>query len=713
MRLLRIILNNMNHNNLILSILCFSLFTTSIQAQTGSKPINESKTDTTGLTQLSEVILTATRTKRQLSSLPLPAQIVTKKEIRSINSVRLTDILNEQTGLITVPDFGGGEGVQLQGLDSQYTLILIDGVPLVGRSAGTLDLSRLTAGNIKQIEIVKGASSSLYGSEALGGVINIITEDPEEGFRGNIGHRTSSFNAQDLSTELNFKKKKFGINAFFNRFSSDGYDLLDNDVLNTVEPFSNYTLNAKVSYDFTKNTKLLLSGRYYTQEQDNIASADLQGESSINEWNAHLKFDHRFNDKWSTYFEFYSTQYKAEEFLNDNTGSRFSESDFDQRFLRPEIRASFSPNKKNTLVAGAGLTHETLDRTDFFEQPEFNSPYIYAQYDAYPLEKLNIILGFRYDDHSEYKSQFSPKAAFRYELTDELAVKGSVGYGFKAPDFRQLYFDFTNATVGYTVLGYNAVSSQLPELATQGQLTPETVNNLPSIIAQFDDALRPESSISYNFGFDYKPTSSLSLNVNLFRNDIDNLIDTRVIARKTNGQNVFSYTNVDQVYTQGVEFNTKWKATAQLTVSGGYQLLFAKDKEAEDAFENGEVFARENPASPSFQLEKGDYFGLFNRSRHMANFKIFYTLPKWKMNTNLRATYRSKYGLFDSNGNTYLDDFDSFVDGYSIWDFAINKTFYDNYQLGFGVDNLFNFTDPQNISNIAGRILYGKLNIKF
>ncbi|NER12617.1 TonB-dependent receptor [Leptobacterium flavescens] len=703
----------MNHNNLILSILCFSIFTTSIQAQNGSKPINESKTDTTGLTQLSEVILTATRTKRQLSSLPLPAQIVTKKEIRSINSVRLTDILNEQTGLITVPDFGGGEGVQLQGLDSQYTLILIDGVPLVGRSAGTLDLSPLTAGNIKQIEIVKGASSSLYGSEALGGVINIITEDPEEGFRGNIGHRTSSFNAQDLSTELNFKKKKFGINAFFNRFSSDGYDLLDNDVLNTVEPFSNYTLNAKVSYDFTENTKLLLSGRYYAQEQDNIASEDLQGESSINEWNAHLKFDHRFNDKWSTYFEFYSTQYKAEEFLNDNTGSRFSESDFDQRFLRPEIRASFSPNKKNTLVAGAGLTHETLDRTDFFEQPEFNSPYIYAQYDAYPLEKLNVILGFRYDDHSEYKSQFSPKAAFRYELTDELAVKGSVGYGFKAPDFRQLYFDFTNATVGYTVLGYNAVSSQLTELANQGQLTPETVNNLPSIIAQFDDALRPESSISYNFGFDYKPTSALSLNVNLFRNDIDNLIDTRVIARKTNGQNVFSYTNVDQVYTQGVEFNTKWKATAQLTVSGGYQLLFAKDKEAEDAFENGEVFARENPASPSFQLEKGDYFGLFNRSRHMANFKIFYTLPKWKMNTNLRATYRSKYGLFDSNGNTYLDDFDSFVDGYSIWDFAINKTFYDNYQLGFGVDNLFNFTDPQNISNIAGRILYGKLNIKF
>ncbi|MDY8138407.1 TonB-dependent receptor plug domain-containing protein [Aquimarina sp. 2201CG5-10] len=704
----------MKYDSQVLCVLIFFFFFKSGLSQVEEVNLNENRADTTKTTQLDEVFLTATRTERQLSSLPLPAQLITKKEIQNINSVRLTDILNEQTGLITVPDFGGGEGIQLQGLDSQYTLILIDGVPLVGRSAGTLDLSRLTVGNIKQIEVVKGASSSLYGSEALGGVINIITENPKEGFKGNLRHRAGSFNTQDLSTNLNFKKKKLGINAFFNRYSSDGYDLVDNDELNTVEPFSNYTLTTKVSYDFSENTKLLLSGRYYTQEQDNIASATLKGESSINEWNAHLKFNHKFNQKWSTYFEFYTTQYIAEEFLNDEaSNSRFSESDFDQRFLRPEIRASYTHNKKHAIIGGIGLTRETLDRTDFFEKPEFNSPYIYAQYDAYPLENLNLIIGFRYDDHSEYESQFSPKIALRYEFTDKLAAKGSVGYGFKAPDFRQLYFDFTNATVGYTVLGYNAVPSQLQELADQGQLTDETVNDLPAIIAQFNDALKPESSISYNFGIDYKPVSALKLNVNLFRNDITNLIDTRVIARKSNGQNVFSYTNVDEVYTQGIEFNTNWKVTSQLTLSGGYQLLYAKDKTAEQAFENGEVFARENPASPSFQLTEEDYFGLYNRSRHLANFKVFYTIPDWNLNTNLRATYRSKFGLFDTNGNTYLDDFDTFVESYTIWDLAINKTFYDNYQLGLGVDNLFDFTDPQNISNISGRILYGKLNIKF
>lgn len=658
--------------------------------------------------ELNEVLITATRTIRQLSSLPMPAQIISKRDIKNSNSVRLNDILNEQTGLITVSDFGGGEGIQLQGLDSQYTLILVDGVPLVGRSAGTLDISRVSVGNIKQIEVVKGASSSLYGSEALGGVINIITDTPNSGLKGNISYRLGGFNTNDLSSTINYKKGKVGINTYLNRYSSDGYDLDDNDDLNTVEPFSNYTFNSKITYDFTENTNLLLSGKYYTQNQDYFASSSLRGESDINEWNTHLKLSHRYSEKWSSYFEFYTTRYKAKDFLNDDNGSLFSESYYNQLLIRPEVRATYNLNDANNFIGGIGFNHETLDRTDFTEQPEFNSPYIYLQYDGDINEKLNIILGARFDSHNKYKSQFSPKAAIRYEVNDKLAIKSSVGYGFKAPDFRQLYFDFTNATVGYTVLGYNAVSTAIPKLEEQGEIA-----NIVVPVSEFDNELNPENSISINIGSDFKLTSELKFDLNLFRNNINDLIDIRVIANKTNGQNVFSYYNVNKVYTQGLEFNTTWKPTNRLKISGGYQLLFAKDKDAEKAFENGDVYARENPSSPSFQLNKEDYFGLFNRSRHMANLKLFYTIPDWNMDTNLRGTYRSKYGLIDSNGNIYLDSYDEYVDGYAIIDFAINKTFNKDYQLGFGVDNLFNFTDTQNISNIAGRIIYGKLNIQF
>ncbi len=664
--------------------------------------------DSTGLEHLDEVLVTATRSVRQLSSLPLPAQIISKKDIKRSNSMRLNDILSEQTGLVTVPDFGGGEGIQLQGVDAQYTLILMDGVPLVGRSAGTLDLNRVTVGNIRQIEVVKGASSSLYGSEAIGGVINIITETPKNGFNGSMNNRLGTFNTNDLSTSLNYKKEKLGISTFFNRYSSEGYDLNENDNLNTVDPFNSHTVNTKITYAFSDDTKYHVSGKYYVQNQDYVASETLEGESNVDEWNTHLKASHKYNEKWSNYFEFYATRYKANEFLNNEDGTRFSDNFYNQLLIRPEFRASYIANGKSSYIGGVGYNHETLDRTSFTTKPKFDSPYVFLQYDGNPTEKLNIILGARFDDHNQYESQLSPKLALRYEFNEKLAVKGSVGYGFKAPDFRQLYFDFTNATVGYMILGYNAVPSVIPLLQSQGQIA-----NMVVPIEAFEEKLKPENSVSINLGINWELTTKLKFDLNVFKNNINDLIDTRVIANKTNGQNVFSYYNVNEVHTQGLEFNTIWKPTHQLKISGGYQLLFTKDKEAEKAFENGEVYARESPSSPSFQLGKKDYFGLYNRSRHMGNLKVFYNVSKWNLDTNIRATYRSRYGLSDSNGNNYLDAYDNFVDGYAIVDLAINKTLYENYQIGFGLDNAFNFTDTQNISNISGRIIYGKLNIKF
>ena len=668
--------------------------------------------------KLDEIIVSATRTYRQLSSLPLPAQIVSQKELKQSNRIRLNNILNEQTGLITVQNFIGGEGIQMQGLDSEYTLVLIDGVPLVGRSAGTLDISRVALGNIKQIEIVKGASSSLYGSEALGGVINIITENPQnKGFKGELNYNYGTFNTHDTNLNLDFKKEKYSIGVFVNRNSSDGYNLINAVDVNTIDPYTNYTFNTKLNYNLNKSTKLYVSGRYFTQDQDYIPTAEEAGKINVNEWNAHAKMDHTYSEKWSSYFEFYATKYKADDYLNtvaDN--SRLSTSDYDELLIRPEIRATYKPGERSSFIGGIGLDYETLTRTDFNIDPIFNSPYVYLQYDVDPVDRLNLILGARFDKHSEYESQFSPKAAFRYELNDKLALKGSVGYGFKAPDFRQLYFDFAGFA-GYTILGYNTVTTVIPELIANGEIDSE--NDVVVPLSVFEGSLKPENSVSFNFGFSYNPIADINIELNLFRNDIQDLIDTQLIANKTNGSGVYSYYNVNSAYTQGLEINTSWKPSNQLKFSGGYQLLFAKDKAVEKLFEDGEAFASV-PGSPSFQLDENDYFGLFNRSRHMANLKIYYSFENLKLSTNLRGTYRSKYGLFDTNSNTYLDKYDDFVEAYSIWNWAVNKTFYKNFEIGFGIDNIFDFTDiPESesdlvfIGNIPGRTIYTKLNIQF
>ena len=708
---------NKLHINLILSI----LFTTILWSQD-----HKVLKDSTKINDLEEVIISATRTQRQLTSLPLPAQIISSKEIKQSNTLRLNDILNEQTGIITVSDFGGGEGVQLQGLDAEYTLILIDGVPLVGRSAGTLDLSRITVGNIKQIEVVKGPSSSLYGSEALGGVINIITDTPKQGFKGAFDYRLGRFNTNDASLTASYRKDKFYISLFGNQYSSDGYDLVNDSQRlrienskqpQTVESFANYTLNPKIAYTFNDYTKMDASFRYYYEEQDNTAIIDSTfqlGKGFIKEWNLHTKLDHKFNDKWKSHLEFYATNYKAESYLNNTeTQQNFDKTFFDQQLIRPELRTTYAPNTNHSFIKGIGATKETLNRTYFSIQPEFDSQYIYFQYDGNYFDKLNLIIGGRVDHHSQYGTQFSPKVASRYEFNSKWSIKASIGYGFKAPDFRQLYFDFFNNTVGYTVLGYDVAVDRINTLIDLGEV--ET-NGISVDLAQFNNELKPENSIGYNLGIRYAPIQSLSFDLNIFRNDIDNLIDTRVIARRISGANIFSYYNVHSTYTQGLEFNTTWKPLETLKINAGYQYLFAKDKEVVDKIKNkidGFNFARDPNTLETIELTTSDYFGLYNRSKHIANLKVYYSIPKWKTTANIRATYRSKYGISDSNGNGYLDTYDNFVKGYSIIDLAINKQIQKYITIGAGIDNLFNTRDTENIPNLSGHLWYGTLKINY
>ncbi|WP_300024910.1 TonB-dependent receptor [uncultured Maribacter sp.] len=680
-----------------------------------------SDTDSILSQELDEAIVTATRTARQLSSLPLPVTLVGKKQIIKSGIVRLNEILNEQTGIITVTDESGFQGVQIQGIASDYILILIDGVPLVGRSAGNFDLRRLTVGNIKQIEVVKGPSSSLYGSEALGGVINIITEKPEkQDFSGNASYRIGSFSQQDMNLDLKQGFKKFRYGFFANRFSSNGYDLNKDVEGQTVNPYTNYTLNGRLYYDINDKLSLFTSGRFYDQVQDagfTVDSIQYEGDTKEREWNAHARLDHKWTPALNMAYELYYTNYVATELLADPISTDvLSDSDFDQKLLRPEVRGSYIFNVENenrtgfqngTLTAGAGLQLDELDRTYFEEKVNFTSQYLYAQYDFDPLEKLNVIAGARFDNHSEYNNQFSPKLALRYQLNPNLAIKGSVGYGFKAPDFRQLYFDFTNSAVGYTVLGYNVALDKLQELEEQDQILDVVVTE-----DELSQPLEAESSIGYNLGFNLKHGRGTT-EVNFFRNDFKNLIDTRIIARKTNGQNVFSYMNFDEIYTTGFEINSAYKLTGNLNISAGYQLLYAFDKQRRQDVKNDQVFVRDANTGQSVALTTSDYFGLVNRSRHNANFKFYYDIPSANTHVNLRVLYRSKYAQYDTNGNGLIDNFDtSFIDGFVTLNAAVSKIFYTDFTLQVGANNLLDYTD-NNIPTMPGIQAFIKLNYQF
>jgi outer membrane receptor for ferrienterochelin and colicins len=652
---------------------------------------------------LEEVIVTATRTKRQLSALPLPATIIGSKELLATNIRRVSDILEEQTGLIMVPDFVGGLGVQMQGMDPDYTLILIDGMPLIGRSAGSLDLTRLTVGNIQQIEIVKGASSSLYGSDALAGVINIITHQPDQKILGKLGYQWGRFNSHDFNANYQHGPFQF----FANQYSSSGYDLNPSDEWVTIEPFRQTTLQSKYQLKLGQRAAMNLMGRFYQQYQDYNAPGELSGATKIQEFNLHTKTNYSSRSSQDHTLEWYATQYQAEEYLNNSQGELFDQQTFTQKLIRPEWRSNFTEGENNTFTIGLGATFEMVDRSDFTATTDFRAPYLFIQWDGTVWDKVNIIGGLRYDAHNVYRNQVSPKVAVHIPLNEKWAIKGSMGTGYKAPDFRQLYFNFSNSSAGYGVLGTEALSQELPFLKQRGEIASILISG-----AALSETLNPERSTNFNLGITFEKNSRFNLNFNGFLNEIRDLIDTRLIARKTNGQQLFSYYNVAKVRTLGTEWNIAYKVSDKVKITGGYQWLMAFDKEALSLVNKGQIYARQTPVSPSFALNRSDYLGLPNRSSHIITVKLSGNLAKTGVNWTTRLMYRSSFGINDDNGNGVIDQYDDLIDGFAILDFSLNKSIAKRFEISTSVDNLLNYKNTL-IPNYGGRMGTIRLNYTF
>src|SRR5690606_31052009 len=145
----------------------------------------------------------------------VPTTVVGLQEIEARGAVRLPEILAEQPGLMLHHDHG--TGIQMQGLGPEYTSILGVGVRLIGRTAGTLELNRVTLNNVERIEIIRGPSSSLYGSEALAGVINIITTQPDSAIEGSIRARYGTHETSDVSAYVGRRYGRTSASLFVNR----------------------------------------------------------------------------------------------------------------------------------------------------------------------------------------------------------------------------------------------------------------------------------------------------------------------------------------------------------------------------------------------------------------------------------------------------------------------------------------------------------------
>ncbi len=680
---------------------------------------------------LNEVIVTSTRTASKLANVAVPVQVISQKTIKQSGALRLKDILQEQAGLSITNGFGAG--IQMQGLNPDYTLILINGEPLVGRTAGVLDINRISIGNIKKIEIVKGPSSSLYGSEAMAGVINIITEEPtkqslETSIRVGFGNPDKgwispvealvdkdAFKSTDINLDGATKIKNTSIRYTGNAYYVDGVSYRPYSTLRVPQPIWRITNQVQLNTKIDEKTQF---GLFVRQGYDHIKQEFSVGNNGgINntygrETNYDVNFNpsivRQFNKNIKSTLRYYQTLFVGSQklFFNEKPDSSYVD-EFRQHFYRLENQTEIN-FQNNRLSIGGGYTIDDANSTryDNINNRKRNTiSYAFVQNEWTPSPKLTLIAGARYDHNKLFAAALSPKLAFRYNPNRKLHFKASIGRGFKAPDFRQLYLNFTNnAAGGYSVLGTIDAIKTINQLNTQG-----LISDLKSDFYKLN-TLTPEFSTGINIGGGYILSNKLQFQFNYFLNEIKDMIDYRQVATKTNGAQIFSYINVKNAYTQGIEAEVTWNPYNKLNITSGYQYLVSEDLDDLKNISSRKVFTR-NPDGTSRVMTADEYRGLPNRSKHLYNVKFFYE-PTDRIFITLRVMYKSNWYVSDRDGNGLINSNDESARGYFLTNVSAGKKLGKTTTLMMGIDNLTNYKDVIYLPNLQGRMIFCSVNIK-
>lgn len=649
----------------------------------------------------------------------MPVTIIDRRTIELMGSRRLDEVLKEQTGVAIVNDITGGSrsvGVQMQGFGGEYIMVLIDGQPMVGRNSGNFDLSRISVANIERVEITKGAASNLYGGDALGGTINIITRqnitDPQA--MASLSYGSNETVDASLEGETPFKDHRGSISLGTNYYHTGGFNTSVGTIKGTTAPpYDNYAGQARVRYRFSENNQLSVSGRYGLRRsfmrKDYGASyitADKLDESDLN---FSVAFDHRFNDQWRSMTRYYFTHYTADMSVTLTQGDSLSQTTFGQTLHRVEQQFSYTLNKKLDVVSGLGGGIENIDQNILATTNAIKSYFGFTQANWNISDRLQYTLGLRYDHIVAYGWRLDPSMALKYKVTPTLSFKASYGTGFKAPDMRKLYQVFYNPSYNYLIVGSSVLRTTVNQLLESGQISKYELQKVYDEIK--GKTLEAEMSKSYNVSLVWEsPDKKLKAEGSVFYHDIKNQINTVLIGTDINNRAIYSYLNHAKAFYKGVDASLNYKPVAGLTLSGGYQYLIAKDRTVMDEIHEGGKYYE-----PLFDPKTGyvnynpsakDYWGMENRSRHMFNARIFYTYMPLNLSANVRVNYRGKYPFSDKNNNGYMDRFDTFVAGYYLLNAGIEKKFYSRHlSLRFNAENLLGFVDPK-VPSQPGRVFF-------
>ncbi|MBM4136806.1 MAG: TonB-dependent receptor [Nitrospira sp.] len=391
--------------------------------------------------KLEEVVVTATRIEESVEDIAQDVTVITKKEIESGSYRTVPEIIRNVSGLnlFEYGNRGSSASVSLRGSTSEQVLILIDGKRLNKPGDGGVDLNTISIPleNIERIEILRGASSALYGADAMGGVINIITRIPDEPatkFSASYGR----FVTRDLSFNTSRKIGKTGFNLSLSKESSEGF--------RTNSDYDIDAINTKITFDLSKDIRADLNIDYNHKDAGSPGSLTWTTPFAT-QTDENLLTGIAFKTK-DTSLKFYSHNSRIQ-----YTNPGIEDNTHKNHVNGLDLQHSILIGSSNLLTGGFELLEEDIDSRDNINTANSVGKHsrtrkgMFLQNETSLFEKIVLTLGARYDD-IDSKNRLSPKASFLVKLPDQTNVSLSAGKGFRVPTMNALYWPDTGWAVG-------------------------------------------------------------------------------------------------------------------------------------------------------------------------------------------------------------------------------------------------------------------------
>lgn len=503
---------------------------------------------------LKEVAVTTSYTPAETNQSAYEIKIITKDEIEKQAAVTVADVMQKQLNSAVSYDPVFGSNLNMQGLDMKNIKVLVDGVPVIGRLDGNIDLSQFNLNDVQRIEIIEGPMSAMYGTDAIGGVVNIITQStsPKKVSATANAYYQSTGN-YNMDAQTNFKMRKTSIKLSAGRNLFDGWNLKDNVRVYEWKPKLQYFGSASVERIFSKwklgyNIRLFdetITDKgattitpYYAYAYDYYYktfrhTSTLNADYFLNAFNK-INTQVARSDYSRTKKTFRKDMVSLEE--GELTGSDFRDT---TTFNSWNIRSTFTntnPNHKINYQAGIDFNLEKGSGKRIENTEHGIDDYaVFASAEIKPVSNFLIRPAMRYAYNTQFSSPVIPSINFKYDLNAKHTFRLSYSRGFRSPGIKELYLLFIDSN---------------HDVEGNKNLKPETLNNYQG---------------SHTFTF-LKEKTKLKTSAKVFYNDVKNLI---TLAQYEAGSTLYTYINIGNYKAKGVEVSNSF-SIGNFNFSAGY-----------------------------------------------------------------------------------------------------------------------------------------------